>query len=233
MGSGCNGRPIGFVAGKPGLKARCPQAAACRRVVSTQRSRPRFPQRTTGLTLNSTLADAAEKCRDSDSGRSRAATIDLDRIFFDRLHPMAADSRCRRPCRAACLRAGALPSGDRRHFRAGCGAARGADAAVHRQQRLATSQLVSALDKRLLVPLRRAWPWTRIIVRTDSVFFLTDRLRRLELALSAQALRGDRQAILDVTFLAAPTQFKCRRPQHCTSGRCPPPPAAWIKPSPS
>ncbi len=34
LGSGCNGRPIGIIAGKPALKVRCPQAAARRRVVS-------------------------------------------------------------------------------------------------------------------------------------------------------------------------------------------------------
>jgi hypothetical protein len=34
-GSGCDGRPIEFFAGKPALKARSPQAAARRRVVST------------------------------------------------------------------------------------------------------------------------------------------------------------------------------------------------------
>jgi hypothetical protein len=38
-GSGCDGQPIGFVAGKPALKTRCPQAAARRRVVSTHTGR--------------------------------------------------------------------------------------------------------------------------------------------------------------------------------------------------
>jgi Transposase DDE domain group 1 len=42
------------------------------------------------------------------------------------------------------------------------------------------ASVVSALIKRLLVPLRRAWPRTRIIVRADSGFCRPRVLRRLE-----------------------------------------------------
>jgi uncharacterized protein (DUF427 family) len=42
-----------------------------------------------------TFADAAEKVRIGESGHSKVASIDRERIPAERLHPKAADSRCR------------------------------------------------------------------------------------------------------------------------------------------
>ena len=44
---------------------------------STHRSRPRVSQRATGLSWNLTFADATEKVRDGESGRSRVAIANL------------------------------------------------------------------------------------------------------------------------------------------------------------
>lgn len=56
----------------------------------TQRSPWRFSERTAGLPWNLTFADAAEKVRDGDSGRSRVAITDLGKVPAERLHPKAA-----------------------------------------------------------------------------------------------------------------------------------------------
>lgn len=61
----------------------------------TQRSPWRFSQRATGLPWNLTFADAAEHVRDSESGHSQVAIIDLGKVPAERLHPKAAYSRCR------------------------------------------------------------------------------------------------------------------------------------------
>jgi hypothetical protein len=42
-----------------------------------------------------TFARATKKFSDDDSGRSRVATIDRQQIPTERLHPKAANSRCR------------------------------------------------------------------------------------------------------------------------------------------
>jgi hypothetical protein len=42
-----------------------------------------------------TFADAAEKVRDGDSGRSRLENTDRNKVPAERLHPKAANWRCR------------------------------------------------------------------------------------------------------------------------------------------
>jgi hypothetical protein len=42
-----------------------------------------------------TFAEAAEKVRNGDCGHSQVAITDLGKVPAERLHPKAADSRCR------------------------------------------------------------------------------------------------------------------------------------------
>jgi len=56
---------------------RASAAAGTVLALTTHRSRPRFSQRATGLPWNLTFADAIEKVRGGESGRSRVAIADL------------------------------------------------------------------------------------------------------------------------------------------------------------
>ena len=61
----------------------------------THRSRREFSQRTTGLPWNLTLAHAAEKVGDGESGHSRVLADDRDQLGVELLDPMVTNWRCR------------------------------------------------------------------------------------------------------------------------------------------
>ena len=55
--------------------------------MSTHRSPGRLSHRASGLPLNLTFADAAEKVRDGNISHSQAAVTDLGMVPAERLHP--------------------------------------------------------------------------------------------------------------------------------------------------
>jgi hypothetical protein len=69
--------------------------ASCELELPTHRSRLRSYQRATGVLWNLTFADAREEVKNGGSGHSQVAITDLGKVPAERLHPRAADSRCR------------------------------------------------------------------------------------------------------------------------------------------
>ena len=67
----------------------------CELAVPTQTRPSRFYQRATGPPRNLTFADTVEKVMDVDSGHSQVTTTDTHGIPAERLHPKAANWRCR------------------------------------------------------------------------------------------------------------------------------------------